>query len=85
MDSVGIFEPMKQQHTITNVTICQSGNAGNYVISGIVNNQPIQATTVQDEIFEDFNDVDSKMHEMAVIYCEARLEQAYNRLNSIPC
>ena len=82
MDSVGIFEPMKQHHTIKNVTICKSGNAGHYVISGIVNDQPIQATTAQDDIFEDFNNTSSKMHEMAVIYCEARLEQAYNRLIS---
>jgi hypothetical protein len=70
------------ENTITNVTICQSGNAGTYVISGIVNNQPMQAVTVQDEIFEDFNNPQAKMHEMAVIYCEARLEQAYNRLMS---
>jgi hypothetical protein len=67
-------------NTITNVTICKASGYGNYVIKGIVNGQAVNASTFNSEAFDYLNSDDEEQHGDALLYCEMRLEQAFNRL-----
>lgn len=70
------------ENTITNVTIRRASGHGNYAIKGTVNGQPIEAHTFNSEAFDYLYSDDQQMQSDAQLYCEMRLEQAYNRLNS---
>ena len=70
------------ENTITNVTICRASGHGNYTIKGTVNGQPIEAHTFHSEAFDHFHSNHAELASDALLYCEMRLEQAYNRLNN---
>ena len=70
------------ENTITNVTISPKSERGYHAITGIVNGQPIEAHTFNSEVFNYFDSENVELRENARLYCEVRLEQAYNRLNS---
>ena len=70
------------ENTITNVTICRASGHGNYAIKGVVNGQPLEAYTHNSEAFDYFYSDDAELASDALLYCEMRLEQAYNRLTN---
>jgi len=70
------------ENTITNVTICRAFGHGNYTIKGTVNGQPLQAHTFNSEAFDYLYSDDAELASDALLYCEMRLEQVFNRLNN---
>lgn len=70
------------ENIITNVTICRASGHGNYTIKGVVNGQSLETHTHNSEAFDYFYSDDAELAADALLYCEMRLEQAYNRLTN---
>lgn len=77
---------MEMTHTteinIAQVTIRKASGHGNYVINGLVNGEMIEAKTFNSEAFDYLNSNDEERHNDALLYCEMRLEQSFNRLHN---